>query len=234
LLVVVGLLIRVRIMETPLFAALQERNEIAEAPVRETLQRHRRDIALVIGLRMAENACFYLFTASTIAYGHDVLKISKGVLLGAVNIAAAVAFFTIPLFGVLSDRLSRRSIYITGCALLLLLAWPFYALLNTRQEGYIILAVVAGVGIVHAMLYSVQASLIPELFGTRIRCTGASIAYQFAAPLAGGIAPLVAAFLIKAFPGQYWPLSVYVALLATVSLVSVLFVAETSRKELSA
>jgi metabolite-proton symporter len=233
LLVVVGLLIRIRIMETPMFAALRRQNRVAEAPVKETLRHHRRDILLVVGVRVAENACFYLFTASTISYGEKELGLERGLLLSAVNIAAVVALFTIPLFGMLSDRWTRRGIYIVGCTLLLLFAWPFYRMLNTKQEENIILAVVLGVGVIHAMLYSVQASLIPELFGTRLRCTGASLAYQFAAPLAGGIAPLVAAVLINSFPRQYWPLSLYVALLASISLVSVLFVAETSRKELT-
>jgi MFS family permease len=85
----------------------------------------------------------------------------------------------------------------------------------------------------HAVLYSVQASLIPELFGTRLRYTGASLGYQLGAPLAGGLAPIIAASLAEAFPGQVWPLALYVALLAVVSLACVLRLAETSRKDIS-
>src|SRR5207237_4600788 len=75
LLIAAGLLIRLRILETPLFAALQEQKQVAEAPVRETIRRHWREILLAAGARLTENACFYLFALSTISYGKTVLKL---------------------------------------------------------------------------------------------------------------------------------------------------------------
>src|SRR5581483_5621403 len=206
LLIVIGLLIRLRIMETPLFAQLKLQNQVAEAPVRETLTRHWREILLAAGTRIAENASFYLFTAYAIAYGKEVLKVKEEVMLQAVNLAAVAEFFTIPLFGIVSDRRSRRHTYMAGCLFMMLFALPFYALLETRQPGLITLAIVVALAGCHALLYSVQAALIPELFSTRLRCTGASIGYQLGAPLAGGLAPLIAAMLVKAVPGHYWPL----------------------------
>ena len=232
-LIAVGLLIRLRILETPLFRALKEQNQVSEAPVRETLSRYWREILLVAGSRIAENASFYLFTASAIAYGQYVLHLPRWMMLQAVNIGAAVEFFTIPLFGMWSDRWSRRGAYMTGCWFLILFALPFYALLNTRDPVWIALAVVLALGGGHALLYSVQAALIPEIFSTRLRCTGASIGYQLATPLAGGLAPLIAAFLIQAWPDQYWPLAVYIMLLAVISLVCIYFLAETSRKDIT-
>jgi MFS transporter, MHS family, shikimate and dehydroshikimate transport protein len=188
---------------------------------------------LVAGARLAENACFYLFTASAIAYGRDVLRVEGGIMLLAVNLGAAVSFFTIPLYGILSDRWSRRGAYMTGCWFLILYALPFYALLDTRQSGWIVLAIVLALGGGHALLYSIQASLIPELFSTRLRCSGASIGYQLATPVAGGLAPLIAALLSKTFPDQYWPLAAYIILLAVISLACVHRLAETSRKDIS-
>jgi MHS family shikimate/dehydroshikimate transporter-like MFS transporter len=85
----------------------------------------------------------------------------------------------------------------------------------------------------HAVLYSVQASLIPELFSTRLRYTGASLGYQLAAPLAGGLAPIIAATLVELFPGQYWPLATYVSVISAISLGCVLMLAETARRDLS-
>jgi MHS family shikimate/dehydroshikimate transporter-like MFS transporter len=233
LLIALGLLIRLRILETPLFAALKEQNQLAEAPLRETLRRHWREVLLAAGMRIAENSCFYLFTAAALAYGQEVLRVAPGVMLQAVNVAAIVEFFTIPLFGMLSDRLSRRHTYMAGCVFLMLFALPYYALLETRQPGWILLAVVLGLALGHALLYSVQAALIPELFSTRLRCTGSSISYQLASPLAGGLAPLIAALLIKAFPDQYWPLAVYIIFICLISLVCVQRLAETSRKDIS-
>ena len=232
LLIAVGLLIRMRILETPLFAQLQANNQVSEAPVRETLRHHWREVLLVAGTRVAENAVFYLFTAWTIAYGRDVLMVAPGVMLGAVNIAAATAFFTIPLFGMMSDRFTRRGAYMAGCWFMILFAFPFFMLLETREPVWIGVAIVSGIGVGHALLYSVQAALIPELFRTRVRCTGASIGYQLATPLAGGTAPLIAAYLVKSFPGQYWPLAMYVILIAIISLACVWRLAETSGRQL--
>ncbi len=180
LLIAVGLLIRLRIEESPLFAALKEQNQLAQDPLRETLRRYWREIMLAAGARIAENACFYLFSVSVLTYGTGVLGIGQTVLLEAVNIAAAIELMTIPFFGWVSDRLSRRHTYMAGCLFLLVFALPYYALLETREPGYILLAVIISLAGGHALLYSVQASLIPELFDTRLRCTGASIGYQLA------------------------------------------------------
>jgi MHS family shikimate/dehydroshikimate transporter-like MFS transporter len=86
----------------------------------------------------------------------------------------------------------------------------------------------------HALLYSVQASLIPELFGTRLRYTGASLSSQLGAPFAGGLAPIIAAYLVKAFPYHYsWALAAYIVVISVVSLVCVLLLPETSQKDIS-
>jgi MHS family shikimate/dehydroshikimate transporter-like MFS transporter len=233
LLIAVGLLIRIRVLETPLFAALQSENKLAEAPVTETVQNYWRELLLIAGTRLAENSCFYVFTAWAISYGKEILKVPTSVMLQAVNLAAAVEFFTIPLFGILSDRWTRRGTYLAGCVFLILFAFPFFALLETREAIWIQVAIVVALAGGHAMLYSVQASLIPELFSTRLRCTGSSIGYQLGAPLAGGLAPLIATFLNEAFPNQYWPLAMYIIVISGISLGCVLGLAETSKKDLA-
>lgn len=234
ILIVVGLLIRVRILETPLFRQLQQTQQVAHAPITETLRLHWREVLLAAGSRISENSCFYLFSTYILAYGKDVLHVEAGLILGAINVAAAVEIVTIPLWGVLSDHWSRKGVYLLGSLVLIGFAGPYYWLLGTRQPAAIVTAVVLSLALGHAMLYSVQASLIPELFGTRLRYTGASIGYQLAAPLAGGSAPLIAASLVRKFPGQSWLLVVYIMAISTLSLVCVYFLAETSRKDLTA
>ncbi len=233
LLIVIGLLIRLRILETPLFKALQEQKQVAEAPVREVIQNHWREILLAAGTRLTENACFYLFALYTIAYGKNVLKVKEDVMMQAVMIAAALELFTIPLYGALSDHWTRRRMYMAGCIFLALYALPFYALLETRETIWIVLAVVLGMNLGHAVLYSVQAALIPELFGTRLRCTGASIGYQLAVPFSGGLAPLAAATLVEKIPGHYWPLAAFIIVYSLISLACVYRLAETYRRDLS-
>src|SRR5262249_31749111 len=147
-------------------------------------RRHGVEILLAAGTRLTENACFYLFTAYVITYVKGVLHMDTGVVLVALNVAAAVEFFTIPLYGLLSDHFSRKGLYVAGCLFLILFAFPYFALLGTRDPVWITTAVILSLAGGHALLYSVQASLIPELFGTRLRYTGASLGYQLAAPLA--------------------------------------------------
>jgi MFS family permease len=232
-LVVVGLLIRLRILETPLFAALQKENQVSESPIRETLRKHWREVLLVAGTRFAENSCFYLFTVWVLAYGRDILLVERKVMVWAVTVAAAFELFTIPLYGALSDRFTRRHTYMAGCGFLIVFAFPCFALLQTREPALIMLAIVVILNGGHAVLYSVQASLIPELFGTRVRCTGASIGYQLGAPLAGGLAPHIAHALTNSFPGEYWPLAVYVIVMAIISWVCVQRLAEKSKSDLA-
>lgn len=233
LLIAVGLIIRARIVETPLFARLKESNRVARAPVLDTLRWHWREVLLAAGSRVTENASFYLFTVYILAYGTKVLGMHQGDLLLAVNVAAAVEVLSIPLFGWLSDRTSRKAAYVGGCLFLMAFAWPYYALLETRDPVWVIVATVTAMAFGHAVLYSVQASLIPELFGTRVRYTGASIGYQLAAPFAGGLAPIIAASLVQAFPGEFWPLALYIILMSALSLGCVLRLAETSRKDIA-
>lgn len=231
-LIVVGLVIRARLRETPLFAQLKESNKLATSPITETIQRHWREVLLVGGARLVENASFYLFTVYVVAYGTEVLDMERGIFLRAILLAAAMEVFAIPLFGHLSDRTSRKAAYVAGCLYLMAVAWPYYAILQLRDPTWIIVATVTAM-IGHAILYSVQASLIPELFGTRLRYTGASLGYQLAAPFAGGLAPIVAATLVRLFPGQYWQLATYIVLMSALSLACVLLLAETSQKDIS-
>ena len=142
--------------------------------------------------------------------------------------------FTIPAYGILSDHWSRKGVYSVGCLFLIAFALPYYALIHTGDPASIILATTVALAGGHAMLYSVQASLIPELFGTRLRYTGASIGYQLAAPIAGGLSPVIAVWLTATFPDRYWPLALYIILISVVSLVCVRLLAETSRKDLGA
>jgi len=234
ILVGVGLLIRVRILETPLFRSLQESQQVAQAPLVETIRGHWKEVILAAGSRISENSCFYLFSTYVLAYGSEVLGLETTSILRAVNWAAAIAFFTIPVWGILSDCWSRKGMYLLGSLLLIGFAVPYYLLLDTRRPGAVMLAVIVSLAGGHAMLYSVQASLIPELFGTRVRYTGASLGYQLAAPLAGGTAMLIAHGLVHLFPEQWWPLAAYIVTICILSLVCVHFLAATSRRDLAA
>jgi metabolite-proton symporter len=232
-LIVVGFLIRSLVTESPLFTDLKAKEGTARSPLVDVVRRNWREILLGAGCRLSENSVFYLFAMFVLSYGKDQLAIPTTTTLAAVNTAALVACFAIPLFGFLSDVLSRRSVYMLGNFLLIVLAVPYYAALASRLPAAVMLATVVMLGVVHAMLYAVQGALISELFPTRLRYSGASLAYQLAGPLGGGLAPIIATTLAEYYRGSYWPLALYIALLAIISMVCVFFLSETAYKDIA-
>jgi len=148
-------------------------------------------------------------------------------------VASAVQFLAIPCFGILSDRAGRRPVYLAGAIGLALFAFPFFSMVDTRSLWTIYLAIAAGL-VIHAAMYAPQAAFFCELFGTEVRYSGASVGYQLAAPLAGGLAPLIATALLASTGGQPWPVAIYLIVLAAITLVSVWLAAETHRADLHA
>ena len=134
-LVAIGLWVRLKVMETPLFAQLVEKRTVAKLPVADVIRRYPKEIVLSALLRMSEQAPFYLYTAFALAYIKDHLHQGTGVGLAAVTVGGALELFLIPTFGNLSDRLGRRRVYATGAILMGIVAFPFFLLLNTGSPG---------------------------------------------------------------------------------------------------
>ena len=218
LLVGVGLYIRLNIQETPVFVHLRSENMIEQTPILEVIRRESRQILLSAFARMGEQAPFYIFTAFIFTYGTKVLNVSRDLLLTAVMSASILTFLTIPLFGYLSDRMGRRRTYMIGAASTGVFGFIYFALLNTANPGWIFLAVVLSL-IPHSMMYGPQAALIAESFTGRLRYSGASLGYQLASLIAGGPAPLIAAWLFAAY-GSGYAIAAYILLCEILSLVS--------------
>src|SRR6059058_3859910 len=104
-LVAIGLYIRLRILETPVFARLQREKRIERTPMLEVIKRQPKEIILSAFARMAEQAPFYIFTAFIFSYATGQLQVTRDFLLAAVLCAAFVSFFSIPVFGHMSDRI---------------------------------------------------------------------------------------------------------------------------------
>jgi metabolite-proton symporter len=227
----VGLFIRLQIVESPLFTKVLARNEQSRVPFFEVLRRHPRNVLLAMGARMADNGTFYIFTVFVLSYATIQLGVPRTVVLNGVLVAAAVQFLVIPIFGILSDRVGRRPVYMGGAAAVGAFAFPFFWMLDTGNMILIALSIVIAL-VAHAAMYAPQAAFFSELFGTHVRYTGASIGYQLAAPVSGGLAPLISIALLDWSGGQPWPVAVYMIILCGITLVSVWLAAETYRDQL--
>ena len=152
---------------------------------------------------MAEQAPFYLFITFVLAYGEKHLQLNRNDLLNDTLIAAAIGFVSVPLFGFLSDIFGRRRVYGTGIVLVGLFAFPYYGLLNSKESGLILLAIVVSL-VLHDIMYGPQAALISETFGTGVRYSGAGLGYQLASVIAGGPAPLIATAILARTGASTW------------------------------
>lgn len=227
----VGLFIRLQVLESPLFDRMRATGRQVGVPILEVLRRYPRNVLLAMGARFAENGCFYIFTVFVLTYATEVRSVSRTLILNAVLLASAVQLLAIPFFGILSDRVGRRPVYLAGTAALALFAVPFFRLIDAGTASMISLAIIVGL-IIHAAMYGPQAAFFSELFGTEVRYSGASIGYQLASPLAGGVAPLISTALLGWSGGQPWPVAGYLIALAAVTFISVWLAAETHRSRL--
>ncbi len=171
--------------------AIVNEKRVEEAPMREVVRRNWREIILSALLRLPEQAPFYLFTTFVFTFGAFATKLDKSFLTWAVSVAGLVSFFTIPLFGHLSDRIGRKTVYMAGILVMAVWGFVYFGLFATAIP--IVVFIVIALSLVpHDMQYGPQASLIAESFTGRLRYSGASLGYQLASIIAGGPAPYIA------------------------------------------
>ncbi len=226
LLVVVGLVIRLRILETPAFEKVKETETEAPRPLADVVKAYPRRIVIGMGMRFAESVLFPVYTVFVLSFGAG-LGIDQGTLLSGVIISSVIGLFSIPLWAIVSDHLGRRPVYMAGAAFSLLFAFPYFWLVESGSPVLIWLAIVLGINVGHNLMYGPQAAYFAELFSTRVRCSGVSIVYQVAAVFAGGLAPLIATALLAANGGRAGLVAGYVVAACMVSLIATYFAPET-------
>ena len=226
LLIAVGMWIRLTVAESPIFQQTLDAKSAAKMPVLEALKTYPKEIALAAGSFLATHATFYVGSVWLISYATTELEYNRTTIL---NANAALSLSDIPMMlalGLLSDYIGRRKLFLTGMAVLALFTVPYFMLVST---GNIWLFMLGGL-IVQACrcaVYGPMSAYFAEQFSTRMRYSGSSLAYQFAAIL-GGMAPLICTALVAA-TGSVYSVAAFVIVIAMVSFACSYLMTETLR-----
>jgi metabolite-proton symporter len=231
-LVAVGLVIRLRILETPMFAKMIVERKIVRTPVTDAIRHHWREILLSAGTRFSEQLPFYLFTTYVLIYvvSRPAHQFSKTFVLNAVLVGAICELATIPFFSHLSDRVGRKRVYLTGAVLVGVLAFPYFVVLTHGGHALVFITIVVSL-VVHGMQYGPQAAMIGESFPTHLRYGGAGLGYQLASVFAGGPAPLLATWLLHE-TGTPYSISVYIVVAVVITVGCVVALPDRSRADI--
>jgi metabolite-proton symporter len=231
-LVAVGWWIRTSVAESRTFEQERESEPPPKVPALDVLRERPRSLLTGAGLRVGENISYYIITTFSITYMTEAGHLSKAQALEAILVGAAIHFCAIPALGRLSDAIGRRPVYAAGALGLAGFSFLFFRLLGSGEMGQAIVAIVVAL-LLHGAMYGPQAAFIAELFPTRIRYSGASIAYQLTSIVAGSLAPIIAVWLYH-LEKSWLPVALYVAGACLISAVAALLARETRGVDLNA
>ncbi len=227
LLVIVGLFIRLKIDESPVFAEIRATKAVESRPVVEVLRDYPGIIFKGVCAKLVEACVFAMFTVIVLAYG-KANNLSAGILMDAMIVAVFLEILMIPAMGALSDRLGRKTVYMAGAILQVVAIIPFFLLINQNNYWLTQLAMIIVLTFGHAMVYAPQASYFPELFPTHVRCSGIALIWQVGSLIGSGILGLVAIKILQMTNGHYNGLAVYVLVLGVVSIIGLAMMPETA------
>lgn len=232
LLVALGTYVRLKVEESPTFKAAEQHREIAKVPVAEVITKYWRPTLVTFFICLAETSFFYLVAIFSLSYGTKTLGLPRSMMADGVLYANILAMLTIPAFGMLSDKLGRRPMFLMGLAATAIFIYPFFLMMGSKEVALVVSAIVIGAGVIHPMMFGPEGSFFSELFDTRVRFSGVSLGKQIGTVLGGGLAPMIAASLLAWSHGHIWPVIAYFLVLAVMALVSTLLVRETKDRVL--
>ncbi|PPQ37308.1 MFS transporter [Rhodopila globiformis] len=228
----VGLWIRMGILETPVFQKILDEDRVERVPVLEVLKRQPRQVLLTALLRLPEQAPGYLVATFIFTYGTNVLGMSRNFLLLAVILQTVLGFMWVTYAGRMSDTVGRKRMYMSGCVMMGIFGFLYYALLDTGNPVVIFLMVALSLLPVMT-LYGPEAALIAEAFSPRLRYSGASLGYQLASIIAGGPAPFIATWLVARYHSSL-PVAIYIMITAIIGLIATALLEDYTNKDISA
>jgi metabolite-proton symporter len=231
-LVGVGLYLRLRISESPIFAESAKAGVTSKVPLFSVVKHYPKELLLATGAMILMFAVFYTFSVYTLSYGTSVVGYERSQVLVSVIVAIAISAVSIPGFSALADRVGRRRISLIGTALTILWVFPMFWLIDSGNVILLALALIV-LMVLYGMLYGPIAAYLGELFGTSVRFTGMGIAYNVGGILGAALTPIIATLLVSAAGGS-WAFCLYLIALGMVSLVCLLLLPETTNVDLTA
>jgi MFS transporter, MHS family, shikimate and dehydroshikimate transport protein len=218
----VGIMIRGRMAESPDFVKVKSEGTTERQPLLVLIRHYPRQLVAVLLAQAAPNTFFWMCAVFMVSYAVKTLGVSQSGMLGAVCAGAALEVCTLPLFGILADRVGRRKVFVGGLVFLALFAFPFFLIIQTKDLAWIIVGYAALLGIGHSATFASQASLFAEMFPTAVRYSGLSVAYQASGAIFAGPLPVVATLLIAAQGGALWLFVSYTVLVAVISFFAIM------------
>jgi len=224
----VGVYIRTRLPESSAFVQAEKSGRTVHAPILEVIRNQPIQILQAMGLRVAENGGSFIFLAFSLVYGRFA-GLPNSVMLTGVMVSMIIELVTIPLWGRLSDRIGRKPVYLIGSIGLMVVAFPFFWLIDSHASALIWLAFILGNPICHGAMIGTQGAMMGELFTTEVRYSGMALGHEIASVFAGGLSPLLATALLAKYHAA-WPISLLLMGLGLITVISLVFTKETSRR----
>jgi MFS family permease len=219
-LLVIGWFIRAKVAESPDFERVKSKGSKVSVPIVEVCRKFPREVMTVIGARLAEVTWFYTVASFSLAYAAGTLAIPRTVILDATIWGAATLLCVIPLFGILGDRIGHKRVFMVGAVGIVICAPIFFNLLGTKEVYWINVAMIVAIGLVYACLYGPEGSLFSSQFPPEVRYTGISLAVQVSGALGGGLAPIIATWLLARNGGDPKYVIWYLSGLAIIAFIS--------------
>lgn len=230
-LIVVGLFIRLRIEESPAFQQVKQTGTQARMPIVDVFRTYPRQVFLAAGAFAVIHAISYVFVSYIATYATSEAGVSRSTILGVIAVSASIQFAAHLYFGHLSDRTGRKPLYLIGALGMGIFVFPAFWLIGTGNVFLMLLGHILPFAIFLSVAGGTAPAMFSEMFGTRVRYTGASLGYQLASILGAALSPIIAVSLFE-FTGTALSISAYLALLAAISFVCVLLIPETYRTDI--
>ena len=232
-LVIFGVVVRLKASETPAFEKVRDSNDRAAVPLREVFRPpFLKSTVLGMLSRWGEGAAFNTWGVFAISYATGTLKLEKVPVLVSVTIAALLMAALLPVSGLLTDRFGAKRVYVIGIAAYGLAVFPVFSLFGTKNIVLYAIAIIVVFGVVHAVFYGAQGTLYASLYPARLRYTGLSTVYQLSGVYASGLTPLILTALIGAAGGSPWIACGYLVATAIISVIATLALKPTPLQQL--